>query len=94
MEALFGEVSAALVLAVVIGLVELVKQFGVTGKWNQLVALVVGVAFTAGWYLLPANVVSILVYGALMGLATAGLYKVGQGIGVRLLGPEEDGAQD
>lgn len=73
---LFGEVNGFLVLAAVVGLVELAKSFGVSGKWSQLAAVLVGVAFVAGWYLLPGDVVSIVVYGLAMGLTAAGLYKV------------------
>jgi|GEM_PF-1274145 len=74
--------TAVLILisaAGVIALVNLVKSFGVTGKWSALAALVIGIALNlaawkAGAAFAGADWFTVAATGALVGLGASGLY--------------------
>lgn len=60
----------------VVALVNVYKQFGVTGKWATLSALITGIAVTAGAMYAPDAAWQVLSEGAVLGLGAAGLYDV------------------
>lgn len=60
----------------VIGLVNLLKQFGVQGKWSALVAVLLAVAIVAAEAWAPGEVYDVLSRGVILGLASAGLYDL------------------
>jgi len=64
----------------VIGLTELLKQFGVSGKWNVLAAVLVGMAVSLGTEYIPGYTQQV-VEAALLGLTAAGLYGLGKRAG-------------
>lgn len=81
-------VAGLATIPAILAVVNLAKQFGVTGKWSALLAVVLGLIFkvldysfvnwgywdAAGWY-------GSLVVGAVLGLSAAGLYDVAVTIG-------------
>jgi len=77
-------VLVAVIVPLVIGVTEFVKQFGVTGKWSRLFAMVLGVAIgglvvAAALDVLPGwagIAIVILLGGLLAGLAANGLYDL------------------
>lgn len=61
----------------VVAIVELLKSFGVAGKWALLAALVVAVALNVADYLwATSGLYGAVVAGLLLGLSAAGLYDV------------------
>ena len=74
----------AVVVPLVIGVTEFVKQFGVTGKWSRLFAMLLGLAIgglvvAAALEVLPgwAGIAIVIVLGGLLaGLAATGLYDL------------------
>lgn len=64
----------------ILALVQLIKQLGVTGKWNTLAAVVLGVVISVGEYwvytsdLTPAGFYGAAATGLILGLSAAGLY--------------------
>ncbi len=61
----------------VVAIVELLKSFGVAGKWALLAAVVVAVALNVADYLwATSGLYGAAVAGLLLGLAAAGLYDV------------------
>ena len=77
-------VLVAVIVPLVIGVTEFVKQFGVTGKWSRLFAMVLGLAIgglvvAAALDVLPgwAGIAIVIVLGGLLaGLAATGLYDL------------------
>lgn len=83
MENLFGSFSPFLILAMIIGLVELAKKLGLQGSACLIASMVLGILFGVAFQLgalYPAiNIwIQIVVYGILFGLAASGLYDVGK----------------
>lgn len=60
----------------VLALVNLLKGLGLSGRWSALVAVLLGVAITAGGAYLPSDVWQTIAEGLVLGLAAAGLYDV------------------
>jgi len=61
----------------VVAIVELLKSFGVAGKWALLAALVVAVALNVAAYLwATSGLFDAVTAGLLLGLSAAGLYDV------------------
>ena len=77
MDAVVAIATAPAVLA----LVNLLKGLGLSGRWSALVAVLLGVAITAGGAYLPPDVWRTIAEGLVLGLAAAGLYDVASGGG-------------
>jgi hypothetical protein len=80
---LFGPITPIVLLAMIAALVELAKSFGISGNWNVVMAIALGIVIGVGYQvtsLLPAAApwFTIVVYGILFGLTAAGLYRIGQ----------------
>lgn len=59
----------------ILAIVNLLKDFGVSGKWSMLAAVTVGVALATGEYFLATyGVYHAVASGLLLGLGAAGLY--------------------
>lgn len=71
----FGPITPVVLLGGIFGLVEIVKQFGVQGKWATLASLAFGVAFGV-LYQLKIPYFDVGFYGLLLGLAASGFYSV------------------
>jgi hypothetical protein len=74
------------VLALILGLVEFAKKFGISGNVSVGLAMVLGVMFGALVYaneqgLMPPEImvwVNVVVFGLAFGLAAAGMYDLGK----------------
>ena len=80
---LFGPLTPLLLLAMINGLVEFLKQFGVEGKGSLLAAMILGVLLGVVFQLTelyPAVSIwaQVGVYGVLFGLTASGLYDLGK----------------
>lgn len=61
----------------VVAIVEILKRFGVAGKWALAAALLVAVALNvADYYLAASGLYAAVTAGLLLGLSAAGLYDV------------------
>lgn len=68
-------VTTILSVPAVLAIVQLLKSFGVVGKWSLLAAVVVAVLLNVGAYLwATSGLYSAVIAGLLLGLAAAGLY--------------------
>lgn len=68
-------VTTILSVPAVLAIVELLKSFGVSGKWSLAAAVVVAVALNVADYLwATSGLYGAVVSGLLLGLAAAGLY--------------------
>ncbi len=78
-----AEVSALLPLVVlaVLGLVQFVKTFGLAGRVLTLVSFLVGAVYGTALFVLPVDVVKIVIAVSLFGLSASGLYDFGNLIG-------------
>lgn len=64
----------------VVALVNLLKQFGVTGKWSLVAAIIIGVGLNvANGYLGDVAVYQDAMSGLLIGLGAAGVYDLSSG---------------
>lgn len=73
------EINTALLVALmpaVVGLVNFIKAFGLTGKWLTVVSMVVGIALALAAQLLPSGTFQIAYNGLILGLAASGLYDL------------------
>lgn len=83
----FGEISPALILAVIAGLVQISKK--VKDKeplaWEMVLSAVLGLVFAGGWYIAQIaeagtpvvnDWIAAGIYGLLSGLSVSGLYDV------------------
>ena len=73
------EVNTALLIALmpaVVGLVNFVKQFGLTGKWLTVASMVIGIVLALAAQLLPTGTFQIAYNGLILGLAASGLYDL------------------
>lgn len=73
------EVNTALLLALmpaVVGLVNFLKAFGLSGKWLTLAAMLIGIGLALAAQLLPSGTFQIAFNGLILGLAAAGLYDL------------------
>lgn len=73
------EYTEAIIIAVIVGLVELLKQAGLPKKASPLVALAFGVAGGV-IYLFPGDVKAGIFMGLVMGLSASGLYSGGKAL--------------
>ena len=73
------EYTEAIIIAVIVGLVELLKQAGLPKKASPLVALAFGVVGGV-IYLFPGDVKAGIFMGLVMGLSASGLYSGGKAI--------------
>ncbi len=71
-------------VALIVAVVEAVKTIGVNGKWSVLVAVIGGMALSLGLDLLPEPTLMVL-RGLMLGLAAAGLYRVGKRAGTAVV---------
>lgn len=70
--------------AAILGLVEVVKQWGLTGKVLTLVAMLIGTGLMIAAQLVEASSFKIVLYGILAGLSAAGLYDFSRLLGGNL----------
>ena len=80
---LFGPLTPVLLLAMINGLVEFLKQFGVEGKASLVAAMILGIVLGVVFQLTelyPAVSIwaQVGVYGVLFGLTASGLYDLGK----------------
>ena len=68
--------------AVVFGLVEFIKSFGLRGRWLTIASMLLGLAFGVSYQIanagLPAGFAgwfSVAVFGIMLGLVASGFYK-------------------
>lgn len=64
-------------LAIIIGLVGVIKQLGMPAKWAAPVAILVGVLIMLARIFVPAVYLEAIVVGAALGLMAVGAYAVG-----------------
>jgi hypothetical protein len=70
MEIIYG---FAVAVAVIVGLVEVLKRIGLGTKWAPLVSIVVGVGLS---FLFPSDTIaSTILFGVIAGLTSCGLYS-------------------
>jgi len=65
---------------IVLGLTGVAKEFGIRGKWLTLTAVLVGMAVSVLWTLLP-DVARVTFDAFILGLTAAGLYGVTKATG-------------
>jgi len=70
-----------LIVLAVLGLVQFVKSFGVGGRILTGVSFLVGALYGIAIFVLPVDIVKIVVAVSLFGLAASGLYDFGSLIG-------------
>jgi len=69
--------NTVLSVPAVVAIVELLKSFGVSGKWALAAAVLVAVALNVAAYLWSTSgLYAAIVAGILLGLSAAGLYDV------------------
>lgn len=73
------EYTEAIIIAVIVGLVELFKQAGLPKKASPLVALAFGIVGGV-IYLFPGDIKAGIFMGLVMGLSASGLYSGGKAI--------------
>ena len=71
------EYTEAVIIAIIVGLVELFKQAGLPKKASPLVALAFGIAGGV-IYLFPGDIKAGIFMGLVMGLSASGLYSGGK----------------
>jgi hypothetical protein len=79
----FGPVTVGLLLLMIAGIVETLKQFGVTGRWSLLASIVLGfllaLVFQLGELFPQISIwVQIVVYAVCFGLTAGGLFDLGK----------------
>lgn len=62
------------IVAVITGLVKVVNSLGVPKKYSPIIALVLGV-LGGVFYLHPGHLLDGILYGAVLGLSSVGLYS-------------------
>ena len=85
MEATFGEVNPLLLIGMILGLVEMAKKFGLSGKKTIVVSMLTGIGLGVLYQLqvfFPAMTIWFQtgVYGTLLGLSASGLYNLPRSI--------------
>jgi len=79
MSATSPEVNFVLIVSLlpaILGLVNFVKEFGLSGKWLTLAAMAIGILSAVAYALVPPGVFQIAFDGIVLGLAAAGLYDI------------------
>jgi hypothetical protein len=72
------------VVLAVLGIVQFIKTFGLTGRVLTGVSFVVGALYGSAIFILPPDLVKVVVAVSLFGLAASGLYDFGSLIGTGL----------
>lgn len=82
---MFGELSPALILVLVLGLVEFSKKFGLAGNavmaLSMALGVLLGLAYQVSTSGIPADFAGwfgYVIFGLIFGLATCGLWDVGK----------------
>jgi len=71
------EIYDVAAIALIVGLVEVLKGFGLTKKWQPVVSILFGLA--AGvFYVYPADLKGGIIIGLMLGLSASGLYSSGK----------------
>lgn len=84
MEKYFGPVSPMLLLAMIAGLVEFAKKFGLQGNGCLLMSMACGVGFGVLFQVMEmypgvfTTWARVAIYGLIFGLSASGLYDVGK----------------
>ena len=85
MISVFGELTPFLILAMIAGIVEFAKQFGVEGRWSLVLSLILGLVLGIGFQISELGVpvdfagwFSYDIFAALFGLTASGLYDLGK----------------
>ena len=79
-------VSGVPLVLVVLGLVEWIKSFNITGNWLRIASLATGLVFGGGYMLMqgfPADFsgwFQVIVYGLGLGLVSSGVYDAAKSI--------------
>lgn len=82
--------NVILTVPAVLAIVELLKRFGVVGRWAMLAAVGIAVALYAGAYFLDGSGAwQAVTQGLLVGLAAAGLYDAAQVAGKAPKAPQK-----
>ncbi|MDD7505545.1 MAG: hypothetical protein PUK40_06360 [Actinomycetaceae bacterium] len=69
-------VTTLATIPAVVALVNLVKQFGITGRWASLTAVTLGVVLACAQTYLPSGILATITTGLTLGLGAAGLYDL------------------
>lgn len=72
-----------LVVIAILGLVNFVKSFGLSGRALTLASMAIGVGISVLAQVLPAEIIQIALIGVLSGLSASGFYDFGNLIGAR-----------
>ncbi len=72
-----------LVIVAILGLVNFVKEFGLTGKVLTLASMALGLVISVLVQVLPAQLVQVALIGILSGLGASGFYDLGSMIGAK-----------
>ena len=84
MEQYFGTISPILLLAMIAGLVETAKKFGLSGNASFALSIGLGVGFGVLYQVMEMNPgvfttwARVVIYGIIFGLSASGLYDVGK----------------
>jgi len=70
-----------LVIVAILGLVNFVKSFGVSGRALTVASMTIGLALSVLAQLLPTEVIQIALIGLLSGLGASGFYDLGALLG-------------
>lgn len=77
-----------MVAVAILGLVNVVKTLGLTGKALTLVSMLIGVGLSVLAQLLEPGVLQVVLVGLLGGLAASGFYDFGAMLGGKVLNPK------
>lgn len=72
------EIYGVAIIPLIVGLVELIKQFGLSSRYAALCSVLLGVG--AGFVLHPGNPSQAVIVGLMLGLSASGLYSGGKAL--------------
>lgn len=70
-----------LIIVAILGLVNFVKSFGLSGRVLTLVSMAIGLVIAIAVQLLPAETIKVILVGILSGLGASGFYDFGNLLG-------------
>ncbi|QHZ54022.1 transposase [Paenibacillus larvae] len=70
------EITDALLVAVIIGLVECAKGIGMPARFSPIFSIALGI--TVGIVYFPGDLKTSIIYGIICGLTSSGLYSAGK----------------